>query len=227
MRAAPRDPAHQLCCAPMSERLDAELVEKARRSLRRRDARLGAVIASVGPCRLRPSGDPYRALIRSVIYQQLAGAAANAIAGRLRGRFGGRFPRPELLLAAPAAELRAVGLSRQKAATLRAVAAAFADGSLSSRRLRRMDDAGVVEAVTQIKGIGEWTAHMLLIFSLGSPDVLPVGDYGVRKGAMKLYGLPALPGRAELEAVAEPWHPYCSVASWYLWRHEAILPPEG
>ncbi|MHC4422612.1 MAG: DNA-3-methyladenine glycosylase family protein, partial [Planctomycetota bacterium] len=89
----------------MSERLDAEFLEKARRSLRRRDPRLGAVIASVGPCRLRPSGDPYRALIRSVIYQQLAGAAANAIAGRLRGRFGGRFPRPELLLAAPAAEL--------------------------------------------------------------------------------------------------------------------------
>jgi DNA-3-methyladenine glycosylase II len=211
----------------MPERLDAELLEKARRSLRRRDPRLGAVIASVGPCRLRPSGDPYRALIRSVIYQQLAGAAANAIAGRLRRRFGGRFPRPERLLAAPAAELRAVGLSRQKAATLRAVAASFADGSLSSRRLRRMDDAGVVEAVTQIKGIGEWTAQMLLIFSLGRPDVLPVGDYGVRKGVMKLYGLPALPARAELEAVAEPWRPYRSVASWYLWRHEAILPPEG
>jgi DNA-3-methyladenine glycosylase II len=68
---------------------------------------------------------------------------------------------------------------------------------------------------------------MLLIFSLGSPDILPVGDYGVRKGVMKLYGLPALPARAELEAIAEPWHPYCSVASWYLWRHEAILPPEG
>ena len=211
----------------MSERLDAELLEKARRSLRRRDPRLGAVIASVGPCRLRPSGDPYRALIRSVISQQLAGAAADAIAGRLRGRFGGRFPRPDLLLAAPAAELRAVGLSRQKASTLHAVAAAFADGSLTSRRLRRMDDADVVQAVTQIKGIGEWTAHMLLIFSLGSPDVLPVGDYGVRKGVMKLYGLPALPGRAELEAVAEPWRPYRSVASWYLWRHEAILPPEG
>ncbi len=211
----------------MSERLDAELLEKARRRLRRRDPRLGAVIASVGPCRLRPSGDPYRSLIRSVISQQLAGAAANAIAGRLRSHFGGRFPRPELLLAAPAAELRAVGLSRQKAATLRAVAAAFADGSLTSRRLRRMDDAGVTEAVTQIKGIGEWTAHMLLIFSLGSPDVLPVGDYGVRKGVMKLYGLPALPARAELESVAEPWRPYRSVASWYLWRHEAILPPEG
>ena len=211
----------------MPERLDPGLLEVARRSLRRRDPRLGAVIRRIGPCGLRPSGDPYRALIRSVIYQQLAGAAANAIAGRLRSGFGGRFPRPELLLAAPAAELRAVGLSRQKAATMRAVAAAFADGSLSSRRLRRMDDAGVVEAVTRIKGIGEWTAHMLLIFSLGSPDVLPVGDYGVRKGVMKLYGLPALPGRAELEAVAEPWRPYRSVASWYLWRHEAILPPEG
>jgi DNA-3-methyladenine glycosylase II len=211
----------------MTERLDGELLRRACRHLRRHDARLGAVIASVGPCRLRPVGDPYRALIRSVIYQQLAGAAANAIAGRLRGRFGGRFPRPERLLAACPAELREIGLSRQKAATLRAVAAAFADGSLCNRRLRRMDDAAVVEAVTRIKGIGEWTAHMLLIFSLGSPDVLPVGDYGVRKGVMKLYDLPALPARAELEAVAEPWRPYRSVASWYLWRHEAILPPEG
>ena len=160
-----------------------------------------------------------------MIYQQLAGAAANAIAGRLRGRFGGRFPRPELLLAAPVAELRAVGLSRQKAATLRAVAAAFADGSLSSRRLRRMDDAGVVEAVTQIKGIGEWTAHMLLIFSLGSPDVLPVGDYGVRKGAMLLYDLADLPGRAELTEIGERWRPWRSVASWYLWRATEIVTP--
>ena len=207
----------------MAQRLDPELLERARRSLRRRDPRLGAVIRRVGACDLRPKGDPYRSLVRSVIYQQLAGAAAGAIAGRLRRHFGGRYPRPERLLAASDAELRAVGLSRQKVATLRAVAGAFADGTLSNRRLRRMDDDAVAEAVTRIKGIGEWTAHMLLMFSLGSPDVLPVGDYGVRKGAMQLYELPELPGRAELEALAEPWRPYRSVASWYLWRQEGIV----
>ncbi|MDH3212654.1 MAG: DNA-3-methyladenine glycosylase 2 family protein [Myxococcales bacterium] len=206
-------------------RLDPALLETARRSLRRRDAVLGAVIRRVGPCGMHPRGDPYRSLLRSVVYQQLAGAAAAAIAGRLRSHFGGRYPRPELLLAARDAELRGVGLSRQKAATLRAVAAAFADGTLSNRALRRMGDDEVVAALTRIKGIGDWTAHMILMFSLGSPDVLPVGDYGVRKGARHLYGLPALPKRVELEALGECWRPYRSVASWYLWRSVDVAPP--
>jgi DNA-3-methyladenine glycosylase II len=207
-------------------RLDPDLLETARRSLRRRDPVLGAVIRRVGPCEIRARGDPYRSLLRSVVYQQLAGAAAAAIAGRLRRHFGGRYPRPEVLLAAGDADLRSAGLSRQKIATLRAVAAAFADGTLSNRGLRRMSDDEVVEAVTRIRGIGEWTAHMILMFSLGSPDVLPVGDYGVRKGAQHLYGLPALPRRAELEALGERWRPYRSVAAWYLWRSEEVAPPE-
>ena len=207
-------------------RLDPDLLETARRSLRRRDPILGAVIRRVGPCEMRARGDPYRSLLRSVVYQQLAGAAAAAIAGRLRRHFGGRYPRPEVLLAARDADLRSAGLSRQKIATLQAVAAAFADGTLSNRGLRRMGDDEVVEAVTRIKGIGEWTAHMILMFSLGSPDVLPVGDYGVRKGAQHLYGLPALPRRAELEALGERWRPYRSVAAWYLWRSEDVAPPE-
>jgi DNA-3-methyladenine glycosylase II len=224
-------------------RLDPDLLETARRSLRRRDPVLGAVIRRVGPCGMSPRGDPYRSLLRSVVYQQLAGAAAAAIAGRLRRHFGGRYPRPEVLLAARDADLRSAGLSRQKIATLQAVAAAFADGTLSNRGLRRMGDDEVVEAVTRIKGIGmgddevveavtrikgigEWTAHMILMFSLGSPDVLPVGDYGVRKGAQHLYRLAALPRRAELEALGERWRPYRSVAAWYLWRSEEVAPPE-
>jgi len=209
----------------MREKIDPALLERARRSLRRRDPTLGGVIRRVGACRMQPTGDPYRALLRSVIYQQLAGAAAGAIAARLRARFGGRYPAPARLLAAPDAELRAVGLSGRKAATLKAVARAFDDGTLSNRRLHRMEAGEVVEAVTRIKGIGEWTAHMLLIFSLGHPDVLPVGDYGVRKGAMSLYGLAELPKPAALEAVAEHWRPYRSVGAWYLWRHLEIDPP--
>ncbi len=205
--------------------LDPALLEKARRTLRRRDPVLAPVIRRVGPCELERRGDPYRSLLRSVVYQQLAGAAAAAIAGRVRRHFGGRYPWPEVLLATREAELRTLGLSRQKAATLRAVAAAFADGTLTNRRLGRMQDAEVVEAVTRIKGIGEWTAHMLLMFSLGSLDVLPVGDYGVRKGAHQLYGLPELPKRDELETLGEPWRPYRSVASWYLWRSMDAAPP--
>ncbi len=207
-------------------RLDSAGLERGRRHLRRRDPRLAPVISRVGRCGIEPLGDPYRALLRSVIYQQLAGKAAAAIAGRLRARYRGRYPRPEVLLEASDAELRAVGLSRQKTASLRAIAAAFADGTLDNRRLRRMDDAEVVAAVTRIRGIGDWTAHMLLMFSLGRPDVLPVGDYGVRKGAMQLYGLDELPGRDQLEELTDAWRPWRSVGSWYLWRHEAIVPPE-
>jgi 3-methyladenine DNA glycosylase/8-oxoguanine DNA glycosylase len=120
------------------------------------------------------------------------------------------------------AELRAAGLSRQKIASVRSIAAAFSDGTLSNRQLRRMEDDAVVAAVTQLRGVGEWTAHMLLMFSLSRPDVLPVGDYGVRKGAMTLYGLDELPKPAELQGLAESWRPYRSVAAWYLWRVEDL-----
>jgi DNA-3-methyladenine glycosylase II len=191
---------------------------RARRALMRRDPILAAVIRRVGPCAMEHRGDPYRMLLRSVIYQQLAGAAARTIDARLRAPWRGRYPRPELLLAAPDAQLRAAGLSRQKIAAVRSVAHAFAAGDVSNRGLRAMDDDAVVAAVTQIRGIGPWTAHMLLMFSLARPDVLPVGDYGIRKGAMQLYGLSDLPKPRELEALAEPWRPYRSVASWYLWR---------
>ena len=202
----------------MPDTLDPARLEAARRRLLRRDPRLAPVIRRVGPCQLRPTGDPYRSLLRSVLHQQLAGAAARAIEARLRAPHGGRYPAPAVLAAAGDAELRAAGLSRQKSETVRAVAAAFAEGRLDARRLRRMSDDQVTEAVTAIRGIGEWTAHMLLMTCFASPDVLPVGDYGVRKGAQRLYRLPDLPKRAQLEALAEPWRPYRSVAAWYLWR---------
>jgi DNA-3-methyladenine glycosylase II len=198
---------------------------RARRTLMRRDPILADVIRQVGPCRLEHRGDPYRMLLRSVIYQQLAGAAARTIDGRVRASWRGRYPRPEILLAAPDAQLRAAGLSRQKIAAVRAVAQAFAAGDVTSRRLRAMDDEAVIAAVTQIHGIGVWTAHMLLMFSLARPDVLPVGDYGVRKGAMQLYRLRDLPKPRELEALAERWRPYRSVASWYLWRVVDTIAP--
>lgn len=163
--------------------------------------------------------------MRSIVFQQLQGRAAAAIAGRLRAQYGGRYPRPEAVRAARDRDLRAVGLSRQKIAALRALAQAFEDGAVNGRRLFRMDDAAVVEAVTQVRGIGEWTAHMLLIFSLGRPDVLPIGDYGVRKGAQRVYGLRDLPKPAQLERLAEPWRPYRSVGAWYLWRATEIEVP--
>jgi DNA-3-methyladenine glycosylase II len=212
--------------AAMPPSFDSAELERARRSLARRDPRMRPLIRQVGACRMQLRGDPYRALVRSVLYQQLAGAAAAAIERRLKAGYRGRYPRAEVLAEASDAQLRSAGLSRQKMATVRGVARAFSDGTLSNRRLRRMDDEAVIEAVTQIKGIGEWTAHMLLMFSLGSLDVLPVGDYGVRKGAQQLYGLAEMPKPKELESLGERWRPYRSVASWYLWR-QTEMPPEG
>jgi DNA-3-methyladenine glycosylase II len=200
------------------ERLDPPTLAKARQRLARRDPRLARLMREAGPCRIEQRGDPYRALLRSVLHQQLAGNAARAIERRFCAPYRGRYPKPAALLAAPLEELRAAGLSRQKIAALRAVAEAFDSRALQNARLRRMDDDAVVEAVTQVHGVGTWTAHMLLMFSLGRPDVLPVGDYGVRKGAMLVYGLRDLPKPNQLEAIAEPWRPYRSVGSWYMWR---------
>ena len=109
---------------------------------------------------------------------------------------------------------------------MRSIAEAFLDGTVSARKLPRMEDDEVIAAVTRIRGVGVWTAHMLLMFSLGRPDVLPVGDYGVRKAARDLYGLDSLPKPRELEAIAESWQPYRSVACWYLWRHADITTPD-
>lgn len=206
-----------------NDRLGPALAARAMRTLARRDRVLGRVIAQAGPCPLAPRGDPYRYLVRAVLYQQITGHAGRAIEGRMKAAWGGRIPAPDALRAAPAPKLRRIGLSRQKIASLRAIAAAFDDGTLVNRRLARMDDDGVIAAVTQLRGVGEWTAHMLLMMSLGRPDVLPVGDYGVRKAARDLYGLADLPKPPELTALAEPWRPYRSIAAWYLWRSTEIV----
>jgi len=204
------------------EKLDDATESRARRALCRADPRLAAVIRAAGPCPLRAAGRPYAYLLRSILYQQLAGAAASAIEKRFLQLFDGGYPRPEALLGEPVDRLRGAGLSRNKVAAVRAVAEAFQSGEVRERRLWHLDDAAVVEELVVIRGVGEWTAHMLLMSALGRPDVLPVGDYGVRKGAQLLYELPELPRPRELEEIAICWKPYRSVASWYLWRHEAI-----
>jgi DNA-3-methyladenine glycosylase II len=204
------------------EKLDDTSEARARRALARSDPLLGAVIRRAGPCPIRAAGRPYAYLVRSILYQQLAGAAARAIEQRFLALFDDRQPRPEALLAMRSDRLRRAGLSRNKVAAVRAVAEAVRSGSLRERRLWRLDDAAVVDELVAIRGVGEWTAHMLLMSALGRPDVLPVGDYGVRKGAQLLYELADLPKPRELEAIAEPWRPWRSVASWYLWRHDEI-----
>jgi DNA-3-methyladenine glycosylase II len=193
--------------------------------LRAADPVLRALIDRVGGLaglddrrRGRPE-DHYGTLIRSIVGQQVSTRAAAAIFGRLLERFGGRVPTPAEVLAEDLDELRsAVGLSRMKAAYLRSLALHVTDGSLELDRLAALDDDSVIAALTAVKGIGEWSAHMFLIFHLRRPDVLAVGDLGVRRAAMLAYGLPALPAPAELVQIAEPWRPQRSLACLFLWR---------
>jgi len=194
-------------------------LRRAAAHLRRVDPVLGGIVARVGPCRLRVDlgGSHFASLVEAILYQQLAGKAAATIHRRLLALLGRRAPRPEDIRGVRDAELRKVGLSGQKIAYLRDLAEKVADG-LPLRGLARRPDEAVIEALTCVKGIGRWTAEMFLIFRLGRLDVLPVDDYGIRKALQRAYRRRALPKPEWMNRIAEPWRPYRTVASWYLWR---------
>ena len=163
--------------------------------------------------------DRYGALVRSIVGQQLSTKAARAIYTRLTERFGGRTPTPEEVLADDPEVLRAdAGLSRAKVGFLRSLAEHVIDGSLELELLDQLSDEDVIAELTAVKGLGVWSAHMFLMFHLQRPDVLAVGDLGIRRAVMVLYGLPELPRPAELETIAEPWRPHRTLACRFLWR---------
>ncbi len=164
----------------------------------------------------RPA-DAYGALVRSIVGQQLSTKAAATIYGRLTGLYDGTTPTPEELIDTDPDALRAVGLSRAKASYLRSLAEHVVSGELELDRLTELPDDEVAAQLTAVKGLGQWTAHMFLIFHLRRPDVLPVGDLGVRRAVELAYGLEGLPAPAELEQIAEAWRPHRSLASLYLW----------
>ena len=196
------------------------------RHLSSADPTLAALISRAGPfaMRLRPLRSPFEALARNIVYQQLHGKAAAAIHERVLALSGGKRLRPEHILDTPDGPLRAAGLSASKLAALRDLAAKAADGTVPAlARLRRMSDEEIISQLTQVRGVGRWTVEMLLMFGLGRPDVLPVGDYAVRKGFAATYGLSEMPKPKELRAYGERWRPYRSAASWYMWR--ALGPP--
>jgi DNA-3-methyladenine glycosylase II len=191
-------------------------------ALRAADPVLRAVIDEVGdpgdPRRGRPD-DHYGALVRSIVGQQLSTRAARAIYGRLIDRFGGRPPTPEEVLADDPDALRvAAGLSHAKVRYLRSLAEHVADGSLELDRLDQLSDDEVTSELIAVRGIGVWSAHMFLMFTLARPDVLPVGDLGLRRAVMLRYGLDELPAPAVIERIAEPWRPYRTLACLFLWR---------
>lgn len=185
------------------------------------DPVMAAVVERVGPCRIEigRAENPFQSLLRAIVYQQLNGKAAATIHDRVLALFPGEHPDPEEILATPDEALRACGLSRAKTAAANDLAARVLDGTVPDLdALHAMDDAAIVERLTAVRGVGPWTAEMLLIFQLGRPDVLPVTDYGVRNGFRRAFGFEELPTPAVLRDAAERWRPYRSVASWYLWR---------
>ena len=186
------------------------------------DPIMGELIARVGEFTMRPepTHSLFQVLVRSIVYQQLTGKAAATILGRVTRLFAPkRFPTPRDLLEMPSERLRAAGLSTAKTAALKDLSARNLDGTVPSlTRVRMMDDEEIVERLTAVRGIGRWTVEMLLIFKLGRPDVLPLGDLGVRKGFALTLGKRKLPEAAAMSRRAERWRPYRSVASWYLWR---------
>ena len=160
----------------------------------------------------------FHTLVSSITYQQLSGKAAATIFGRLLAAAKTDPLTPESILKLRPARMRALGLSGQKMEYIRTLARMTRDGEVSFDGLHELEDAAVIEHLTRVKGVGVWTVQMFLIFALRRPNVLPTGDLGVRSAMMKAYGLPELPKPAEMETLAAAWSPYCSVATWYLWR---------
>jgi DNA-3-methyladenine glycosylase II len=200
VKATPKVVAALRAADPVMERLIEEHGAVVRRDLRRE----------------RP-GDAYGALLRSIVGQQLSTKAARTIYGRMLDLFGGHAPTPVQLLAADPDEIRAAGLSRPKIQYLRDLAQHVEDGELELDRLDDLPDEEVIEQLTAVKGIGEWSAHMFLMFHLGRPDVLPVGDQGIRRAIQVQYGLRKPPDPKRLEKLARPWRPYRTLACLYLW----------
>ena len=186
------------------------------------DPRLAALIARSRPYQVQPARlvRPFDALAESIVYQQLSGKAAATIFGRVRALYPRRkWFSPQLVLATPDERLRAAGLSRNKSAAIKDLAAKTLDGTIpTSAALHRMSDEEIIARLTTVRGIGRWTVEMMLLFDLGRLDVWPVDDYGVRKGYAKTFGKRKLPKPKELHARGEKWRPYRSVAAWYFWR---------
>jgi DNA-3-methyladenine glycosylase II len=193
-------------------------IRKARRHLRAADPVMKQIIDAVGLFTLDVDRDRFGMLVRSIISQQISGSAASSICRRLRKLAGPKGLKAANLARFTIPQLRSVGLSPQKASYMTDLVQKVADGTVNLRRIARLSDECVIEHLTQVKGIGRWTAQMFLIFSLGRLDVFPHDDLGVRVAIRNHYGLADLPDKKTAMAIAAPWRPYATVASWYCWQ---------
>jgi DNA-3-methyladenine glycosylase II len=186
---------------------------------RRADPAIHGVIKQVGPYTLKPNRNRFGMLVRSIISQQISVGAARAIRGRLEELVGKGGMQPTTIAHLSIEKLRSVGLSPQKASYLHDLAAKVADEVVRLPKIGRLDDEEVIAELTQVKGIGRWTAQMFLIFSLGREDVFPIDDFGVRAAISKLYGFAEIPPKSDLLAIGQRWSPFASIGSWYCWRY--------
>lgn len=200
----------------------ADDIAAATRHLRRRDPIMRALIGAVGPFTLKVDRDRFRMLVRSIIAQQISGSAAKSIRKRLDALIAPAKVSPEVLAALSPAQMRSAGLSPQKASYLHDLSAKVAARDVRLHRVARMTDDEVIAELTQVKGIGVWTAQMFLMFSLGRLDVFPHDDLGIRSALRNLYGLPDLPDKESSHRIAAPWRPYATIASWYCWQSHTV-----
>jgi DNA-3-methyladenine glycosylase II len=192
-------------------------MKKALEHLKKSDAILASIIVRVGPCKMAYREPTFEMLARAIVFQQLSTKAARTIYGRLEEAAGGTLT-PEAIQNLSVGEMRRAGLSRQKLGYIRDLAEHALSGKVDFALLPAMSDEQVIATLTDIKGIGVWTAHMFLLFSLRRPNVLPVGDLGVRMAIQRAYRKRKMPTPKQVEQIARSWHPYCSYAAWYLWR---------
>lgn len=197
---------------------DSKVFAKAVEHLSKNDKRLGRVIRNHGEIKFKPEGEMFESLVESILSQQLASPAANAIIKRTRALYEDGNLVPNLVYLTPSKKLRSAGVSPQKIRYLKDLSERVVQKKLDLEALREKSDEEIIGALDEVLGVGPWTAHMILIFTLGRCDVLPVDDLGVKKSIQKLYSLPNLPKKEKIEDLARKWHPYCSVASLYFWR---------
>ncbi|MCC6368203.1 MAG: DNA-3-methyladenine glycosylase 2 family protein [Bryobacterales bacterium] len=193
-------------------------MKNAAKHLSNADPVMRGIVERVGPLCIEYREPTFETLVRSIVFQQLSGTVARVILGRLHGALPDGRITPEAILKLRIPKMRKLGLSGAKTEYIRDLARQTREGAVRFEGLPEAPDEDVIAALTQVKGIGVWTAQMFLIFALRRPDVLPVGDLGVRKAMQRAYSLEDLPKPGKMEELAVPWRPYCSAASWYLWR---------
>jgi DNA-3-methyladenine glycosylase II len=194
-------------------------IQKALNYLRKSDSRMGRLIDEYGPPEFNPIDNYYESLVRSIVYQQLSGKAASTIYGRFKNLFNSKsFPKSKDVLTIPHETLRSVGLSHQKANYIRDLSDKWEKGEVDLSNLDQLSDEEISTELIKVKGIGQWTADMFLMFTLVRPDVFPFGDLGIQKGFMGLNKMDRLPTPKEMEMEADMWRPYRTVAAWYLWK---------